>query len=167
MNNQFTTTIEAANAQAKHNLDRTVSGLKSSTVQVTAGIEQVQDKMRGGVEHAMKTAEEMFSFYQGNIEAVAHSSQIFASGLQDLSQRIAATARTTMEETVSTIKALSSVKSLKEATDLQQNLARATLEKAVAQTGQIADRSIKLTEQTFAPITARMTLAVEKFSKTA
>jgi len=152
MNNQFTTTIEAANAQAKQNLDRTVSGLKDGAAQATAGIEQAQDKLRGGVERAMKTAEEMFSFYQGNIEAIAHSSQIFASGMQDLSQRMAATAKTTLEETLSTMRALSSVKSL---------------EKAVAQTGQIADSSIKLTEQTFAPITARMTLAVEKFSKTA
>ncbi len=167
MNNQFTTTMEAANAQAKQNRDRTVSGLKDGAAQATVGMEQAQEKMRGGVERPMKTAEDMFSFYQGNIEAIAHSSQIFASGMQDLSQCVAATAKATMDETVSTMKAMSSVRSLKEATDLQQNLARATLEKAVAQTGQIADSSIKLTEQTLAPITARMTLAVEKFSKTA
>jgi hypothetical protein len=59
------------------------------------------------------------------------------------------------------------VKSLKDAFDLQANLARSTMEKTLAESGKLTDASLKLTEQTLAPITARVSLAVEKFAKTA
>jgi hypothetical protein len=59
------------------------------------------------------------------------------------------------------------VKSLKDAIDLQTSFARATLEKTLAESGKLTDASMKLTEQTLAPITARVSLAVEKFAKSA
>ena len=51
--------------------------------------------------------------------------------------------------------------------DLQSSYAKATLEKAMAESNKLTDASIKLTEQTLAPVTARMTVAVETFGKTA
>jgi hypothetical protein len=56
---------------------------------------------------------------------------------------------------------------LKDALDLQANLARSTMEKTLAESGKLTDASFKLAEQTIAPITARVTLAVEKFAKSA
>ncbi len=109
----------------------------------------------------MKTAEEFLSFSQANVEAFVKSSQIFATGLQDLSKQIAATAQATMDEAMSTVRALSTVKSIKEAMDLQTSLARSTLEKAVAQSGHVAEASFKLAEQAIAPISGRMTIAVD------
>jgi phasin family protein len=80
---------------------------------------------------------------------------------------MAAAAKASMEESLSAFKALSSVKSLKEAFELQTAYARSTLEKTVAESSKLTDASFKLTEQALAPITARVTVAVEKFSKTA
>ena len=77
----------------------------------------------------MKTAEELVSFSQGNLEAILKSGQIWAAGMQDLSKQVAATAQASFDETMSTFKALTSVKSLKDAIDLQASLARATMEK--------------------------------------
>jgi len=115
----------------------------------------------------MKTAEEFVAFSQGNVEALMKSGQIWASGVQDLSKHVAAAAQASVEESLSTFKALSSVKSLKEAFDLQTAFARSSLEKTVAESSKLTDASFKLTEQALAPITARVTVAVEKFSKTA
>ena len=67
----------------------------------------------------------------------------------------------------STFKALSSAKSLKDAFDLQTRFARSTMEKTVAESGKLTDASMKLTEQTLAPLTARVSLAMEKFAKSA
>lgn len=111
----------------------------------------------------MKTPEEFLSFNQANVEAFVKSSQIVATGLQDLTKLFAASAQATMDETVSTFRAMSSVKSVKEAFDLQASLARSTMEKAVAQTGHVAETSFKLAEQAIAPIASRMTVAVESF----
>ncbi len=117
------------------------------------------------MEKMMKTAEEFVSFGQGNLEAFAKSGQIWAAGLQDLGKHVAATTQAQMEHTVATMKALAGVKSLKEAIDLQSNLARASVEKAMTETGKFTDASLKLAEQTMAPITARVTLAMEKFGR--
>jgi phasin family protein len=131
------------------------------------GLGETQVKVKEGMEKAMKTAEELVAFSQGNIEAFIKSSQIWSAGMQDLSKQVAATAQASFDETMATFKALSGVKSLKDAIDLQASLARATLEKTMAESGKLTDASFKLTEQTLAPITARVTLAVEKFAKPA
>ena len=115
----------------------------------------------------MKTPEEFVSFSQANIEAFVKSGQIMATGLQDMSKLFAATAQATVDETMSTFRALTSVRSVKEAMDLQMNFARSTIEKAVTQGGQVAETSFKLTEQAIAPIASRVTSAVESFGKTA
>ena len=80
---------------------------------------------------------------------------------------MAATAQASFEENMNLFKTLGTVKSLKEAIDLQSGLARSALEKAVAESGKLTDASMKLTEQTLAPLTARVNLAVEKFGKAA
>jgi phasin family protein len=130
-------------------------------------LEATQTKMKQGMEKAMKTAEEFVAFSQGNMEALMKSGQIWASGVQDLSKHFAAAAQASMAESLSTFKALTSVKSLKEAFDLQAAFARSSLEKTVAESSKLTDASFKLTEQALAPITARVTVAVEKFSKAA
>ena len=101
------------------------------------------------------------SFGQGNIEAVVKSSQIWVAGMQDLSKTVAATAQATFDESMSTFKAMTSVRSLKEAMELQASFMRATMEKTVAQSGQVAEAGVKLAEQTIAPLAARVTVAVE------
>ena len=109
----------------------------------------------------MKTAEEFITFGQANVEAVVKSSQIVATGLQEITKQFAATAQATVEETMSTFRAMSTVKSIKEAMDLQASLARFAMDKAVSQTGQAAEASFKLAEQAIAPIAGRVTLAVD------
>lgn len=158
------TTVEDATPAAK-GFDTTMSGLKDGMAKATAGLETTQVKVKEGMEKAMKSVEQMMAFSQGNIEAFMKSGQILATGMQDLSKQFAATAQASMDETMSTFKALAGVKSLKDAIDLQTSLARSTLEKTMAESGKLTDASIKLTEQALAPITARVTLAVEKFAK--
>ena len=147
------------------NFDRTVTGLKDGVATATAGMEQAQATMRDGAQQAWKSAEDVFAFAQGNFEAWTKSSQIWATGLQDLSQGFAAAARAAMDETVGTFKAMASVKSVKEAVDLQSSLIRTVVEKAVAQTSRVTDSSLKLSEQALAPISARLALAAEKFGR--
>jgi len=45
----------------------------------------------------MQTAEQFVNFGQGNVEALVKSSQIFATGLQDLGKLMAAGAQATMD----------------------------------------------------------------------
>ncbi len=160
-----TAASEAAAENASKGIDQTVAALKDGMAQAAAGFEKTQAKVKEGLEKAMRTAEEMVQFHQGNLEAFVQSGQIWVSGLQDLSRQVAASAQATFEEAVANTRALASVKTLQEAIDLQSNLARGSVEQAVAEGSRFTDASVKLFEQALAPLTARMNLAVETFAK--
>jgi len=157
---------QAADAVGK-GFESTVSGLKDGMTQAAAGFADTQAKVKEGMEKAMKTAEELVAFSQGNLEAMVKAGQIWAAGVQDISKQLAANAQASFDETMSTFKAMSSVKSLKDAFDLQASLARSAMEKTLAESGKLTDASMKLTEQALAPLTARVNLAMEKFAKPA
>jgi len=133
---------------------------------VSEQISVSQAKVKEGMDKAIKTTEELVAFGQGNVEAFVKSSQILATGIQDLSKRFAATAQASIDEAVSNFKALSGVKSIKEVVDLQTTVAKSNVEKAIAESGKLTDASFKLAELAFAPLTQRFTLAAEKFTKT-
>ena len=115
----------------------------------------------------MKSTEDFVAFGQANLEAFVKSGQIWSAGMQELTKQFASSAKASFEESVSTFKAISTAKSVKEAMELQSTFAKAALEKAMAESNKMTDASIKLTEQTLAPITARVTVAVETFGKAA
>ena len=131
----------------------------------TAQFDKTTAEVKANMDKAMKTAEEFVTFGQGNLEAIVKSGQIWAAGVQDLGKQFAASAQAQVDQTMATWKAIAAAKSLKEAVELQSSLARTSVEKVVAETGKLTDASIKLAEQTFAPITARMTLAAERFGR--
>jgi phasin family protein len=130
-------------------------------------IEPTQPTLIQGMTKMMKTTEDFVAFGQANVEAFVKSGQIWAAGVQELTKLMATCAKESFDESVSTFKAISTAKSVKEAMDLQSSFARAAFEKAMAESNKLTDASIKLTEQTLAPITARVTSAVETFGKAA
>jgi phasin family protein len=126
------------------------------------GLETSQAKIRENMQKATKTAEQMMAFGQGNMEAMVKASQIYVTGVQDISKHLAASGKASLEEAVAFTKSLMGVKSVMEAIDLQTGFTRSSIEKAVSETNKLT-ASVKLAEQTIAPITARITLAVEPF----
>jgi phasin family protein len=158
-------TIKESSDAAAKGFDKTLHAVKEGMEKAAKGFESQQVKMKESVEKAMKTAEEMVAFSQGNLEAFMKASQIYATGMQDISKHLAASSKTSLEESVAFTKSLMGVKSVKEAVDLQSGFTRSTIEKAVAETNKVTDASVKLAEQAIAPLTARLTLAVEKFGK--
>ena len=80
---------------------------------------------------------------------------------------MAASAQASLDEAMGTFRAIATARSVREAMDLQAALARSTLEQAMTQTGQVAESTLKLTEQVVAPIASRFTLAVETFGRPA
>ncbi len=113
----------------------------------------------------MKTAEDLVTFSQANVEALVKSGQIVAATLQDLTKQMASTVQASMDETMATFRAMAGVRSIKEAIGLQTTLARSTVEKALAQAGQVAEASFVFAEHAVAPIADRMTLADRPFGK--
>lgn len=120
-----------------------------------------------GMEKIMKSTEDFIAFGQGNVEAMVKASQIWAAGVQELTKQVAAGAQANFDESVSAFKALSGAKTLKDAIDLQTGFARSAFEKSVTESGKLTDASLKLAEQALAPITARVTAAMDSIVKPA
>jgi phasin family protein len=152
---------------AEKGFEQTVTAAKEGVAETVNNLGKTQAEVKANMEKAMKTAEELVTFGQGNIEAVVKAGQIWTSGVQDLGKHVAASAQAQLDQTVATWKALAAAKSLKDALEVQTGFARTSMEKAVAETGRLTDASLRLAEQTMAPITARVTLAMEKFGRTA
>lgn len=158
---------QASAAAMTRGSEEAAGAVRAGVAQTTAGLETTQAKMRGGIETAVKTVEELVAFGQGNMEALLKSGQIWAAGVQDISKQVAATAQASFENALSTFRAVAAVKSLKDAFDLQANYARASVEKTLASSSRLTDASMRLAEQAVAPLAARMSLAVEKFTRSA
>jgi phasin family protein len=157
--------LDQTKTMSAKSFDQTVAAMKDSMSKATSTVEVSQTQFKQGITKTMKTAEEVVAFGQGNMEALIKSGQIWSTGLQDLSKQMASSMQASYEEAMSAFKAMTSVKSLKEAVDLQVGLARSAVEKGVTESSKYTDASFKLAEQAMAPISSRMTLAVEKFSK--
>jgi len=155
--------------------EKAMKATTDTVATVTAGVTRaaapakatVTEPLTQGMKSMMKSTEDLVAFGQANLEAFVKSGQIWSAGVQELTKQMATSAKASFEDSMSTFKAMSTVKSVKEAIDLQSTFAKATLEKAMAESNKLTDASIKLTEQTLAPITARVTVAVETFGKTA
>jgi phasin family protein len=159
--------VAQAEDTAAKTIDATVTSIKSGVAKATAGFEATQAQVKEGVKKAVTTAEDIVAFNQGNLDAIVKAGEIWSAGVQDLTKHITAAAKASFDESVATFKAITTAKSLKDALELQAAYARASLEKTLSESSKITDASIKLTEQALAPITARVTIAVEKISKAA
>jgi phasin family protein len=130
-------------------------------VQMEKNMEQVNKAAEG----FFKAAEEAAEFGRGNVEAVTKATQVYVAGVQDLGRQTMAFVQGLTDQALEGAKALSTVKSLKEATDIQATFARSAFERSFAETAKLQEAALKLAEQSFAPISARVTLAVEKLAR--
>jgi phasin family protein len=157
--------LDPTKAVSGKSFDEAVAAMKESMSKATATVEASQLHVTEGITRTLKTAEEVVAFSQGNVEALIKCGQIWSTGLQDISRQMASSMQASYEEAVSAFKALTTVKSLKEAVDLQVGLARSTVKKSLAESGKYTDASLKLAEQALAPISSRVSVAVETFGK--
>lgn len=133
--------------------------------QARVAMEKSMEQMTKGAEGMMKAAEEFADFGRGNMEAFTKAAQTWAVGTQEIARQAMALAQGLTDHTLEGAKALSGVKSLNEAAEIQAKFAKAAVEKAVAESAKMQEAVFKLAEQAAAPISARMTVAMEKMAK--
>ena len=154
--------------QVSQGFESVASGAREASANAAAAMggtqAQAQTQGKTGMEQAMKHAEQILAFSQGNVEAMMKSSQIWASGLQDLSRQITATAQASFQDNVSMLRSLTAIRTLQDAVALQTTAARTAMEKALAESTRLTETSMKLAEQANAPLTARVGAAMEMVS---
>ena len=127
----------------------------------------VQAKTKAAYDKGAELAAEATEFAKGNVEALVESGKIYAAGMQDLGKTYAEEAKAAYETLTADLKEFAAVKSPAELFQLQGKLARRNFDAWVAYGSKNTDAVLKLANETFAPISGRLSLAAEKVGKAA
>ena len=156
------TTKAAEQAQAETAKTATHAGTRAEDV--TA---DVQQRMQGAYAKASTLTQEAAQLQQGHVEALVESSRIMAEGLQEIGREAMETGKSAMETATDDMKRAAAIKSPTELFQLQGEIARRNMDAMIGLTSKNVERSIKLANDSFAPITNRMSVAAEKVAQAA
>lgn len=137
------------------------------TAKFKEAAEDAQNRAKAAFEKSNELAAEGAEFAKGNIEALVESGKILAAGLQDLSKDYVAEGKSAFETLTADVKELAAVKSPADFLKLQGEMLRRNFDAAVASGSKNSEKVVKLANEAFAPISSRVSLAVEKVKQAA
>lgn len=127
----------------------------------------LQAKAKAGLEKSQAMMAEASEFAKGNLEAAVESSKIAAASVQELTGSFIAESKATFETLSAEVKELASAKSPTEFFKLHSDLTLKHFDNAVAYSSKHSEKLMKLATEITAPLTARVSLAMEKLQKAA
>lgn len=148
---QFEAIFKAQQEQAKAQFEQTFAATKEQVEKASAQL--------------LKGYEDLAAFSKDNVDAFVQSSTIVAKGAEEIGKEVVAFAQSSFEKNVAAGKALMSAKSINEAVDLQNTFAKQSFDAFVAEATRIQELSVKVANEAFAPLTARLNAAVATLSK--
>jgi phasin family protein len=125
-------------------------------------ITEAQAKAKAAFEKSSTVFGEVSEFTKGNVEAVVASGKILAEGVQGIGSELVAESRASFETLTGDIKELAAAKSPTDFFKLQGDIVRKNFDSAVAYSSKNSETFLKLFSDSFAPISGRVSLAVEK-----
>ncbi|MEO0392320.1 MAG: phasin family protein [Pseudomonadota bacterium] len=115
----------------------------------------------------MGNLEDFQTMGKDNVEAMVQSTKILTKGMEDLTKAFFDLAQTSMEQSVSASQAMMKAKSLKEVTDLQNDLAKKSFDQFVAEGTKLSELSIKVANDAAEPLASRVNDVVSKMNVSA
>jgi phasin family protein len=116
------------------------------------------------VKRSQKVAGELADLARANVEAIVEAGRVASEGAKSLGQDVAATSRDGVEQAADAIRSLAEAKSPTEYLQLQGEFARASFDRAVAQSSRLTESLVKLAGEAFQPLSNRATANAERFN---
>lgn len=161
--------IEAAIDASKETVETVEEIVKAGSQAASVGYERAAALTRDQVE---KTSKAVFKGYgdfaslgQDNLDAVVKSGDVVAKGFETLSKGMMDFARVSFEGNVEATNAILGAKTLSDLVDLQTKYTRRNLDQFLAESTKLTELTVKVANEAFAPIKARVDVAVEKMVK--
>ena len=127
----------------------------------------LQSRAKAAFEKGSALLGDATEFSKGNVEALVESGKILASGLQEIGKDYLAEGKSAIETVTADVKEFAAVKSPTDFFKLQGEILRRNFDAAVASGSKHSEAFVKLANDAFAPISTRVSLAVEKAKKAA
>ncbi|QLQ13003.1 MAG: TIGR01841 family phasin [Brevundimonas sp.] len=147
-------TADAATAAAKENVEKTVAAAEKATAAGTQAIREGLDKSIAGLT-------ELNAQSKQNLDAVVASAAAAQKGVEALSNQAVAFSKKSWEDGVAAAQKLSTARSVQELFELQTNWAKSASEAYLAEVNKATETLTASVKDSFAPINARVTAAVE------
>jgi len=116
------------------------------------------------VKRSQKVAEELADLARANVEAIVEAGRVASEGARSISQDVVASSRDGVEQAADAIRALAEAKSPTEYLQLQSEFARASFDRAVAESSKLTESLVKLAGEAFQPLSNRATANAERFN---
>ena len=100
-------------------------------------------------EGIFKSAQEAMDFGRGNVEALTQATQTYVAGTQDLSRQTLALLQSLSDQAMENARAFATVRSVKDAAELQANFARQTMERMMGETAKLQEAGFRLAEHLY------------------
>ncbi len=127
---------------------------------VTEANERSQDL----VKRSQKVAGELADLARANVEAVVEAGRVATEGARSIGQDVVAKQRDSFEQAADAIRTLAEAKSPTEYLQLQSDFARASFDRAVAETSKLTESLVKLAGEAFQPLSNRASANAERFN---
>ncbi len=111
-----------------------------------------------------KVAGELADLARANVEAVVEAGRVAAEGARAIGQDVVASSREGVEQAADAIRSLAEAKSPTEYLQLQGEFARASFDRAVAESSKLTESLVKLAGEAFQPLSNRATANAERFN---
>jgi phasin family protein len=168
---QATKPVAAKTSTISQLKDTIMTTTKTTTEDFTAKLQDVAADAQGRAKAVFEKGQALFGeageFTKGNVEALVESGKILAAGLQDMGKDYVAEGKTALEVVQADIKQLAAVKSPTDFFKLQGEILRRNFDAAVATGSKNSEKVVKLAGDAFAPLSTRVSLAVEKVKQAA
>jgi phasin family protein len=132
---------------------------KTRTEALTADF---NEKAKEAFSKSSKLAEEAVEFNKANVEALVEAGKIAAKGIETLGQEGVTFARKSFEDTTAALKGYTAVKTPADFFKLYAENSKKAFDAAVAQTSKTSELVVKLTNDSFAPISNRVSVITSK-----
>jgi len=111
-----------------------------------------------------KVTEELADLARANVEAIVEAGRVATEGARSIGQDVVAKQRDSVEQAADAIRSLAEAKSPTEYLQLQGDFARASFDRAVAETSKLTESLVKLAGEAFQPLSNRATANAERFN---
>lgn len=153
--------------QLKDTIMATKTTAADFTAKVKGAFVEASAKAKDAYAKGTAAVGEATEFTKGNVEAVVESGKILAEGFKGLGTEYAAEGKKAFETATADLKELTAVKSPTEFFQLQAKILRRNFDSAVSLGSKNTEAAVKLAGDAFAPISTRVSLAMDKISKAA
>ncbi|MFO1255453.1 MAG: phasin family protein [Sphingomonadaceae bacterium] len=148
-------------------MTKTQNAAEDFTAKLKEAAADAQVRAKDMLEKGQAYAADYGDFAKGNVEALVESGKILAAGLQELGKDYVAEGKSAIETLTADVKELAAVKSPADFFKLQGEILRRNFDAAVASGSKHSEKAVKLANDAFAPISTRVSLAVEKVKQAA